>query len=77
MYIFFRVPRIIFCMPSFVSTLFLVYGLLVVVKFPNIFFESSCVESLSLRSFRSLRPWERPMRARSTLEFQPASCAPS
>ena len=30
---FFCVPRIFFCMPSFVSTLFLVYGLLVVAKF--------------------------------------------
>ena len=41
-----------------------------------IFFESR-IESLSLRSFRPSRPWERPMRARSTLEFQPASCAQS
>ena len=57
------------------STLFLftefVYGIHL------IFFESSCIESLSLRSFRPLRPLERPMRARSTLEFQPASCAQS
>ena len=55
---------------------FLVYGLLGG-KIHLIFLSLSCVESLSLRSFRPLRPWERPMRARSTLEFQPALCAQS
>ena len=29
-------------------------------KIHLIFFSLSCVESLSLRSFRPLRPWERP-----------------
>ena len=51
------------------STLFLftefVYGIHL------IFFQSSCIESLSLRCFRPSRPWERPhVRARRS-SFNP------
>ena len=51
------------------STLFLftefVYGIHL------IFFQSSCIESLSLRCFRPSRPWERPhVRARRS-SFSP------
>ena len=70
---FFSAQFFFVCPP--LSTLFLftefVYGIHL------IFFQSSCIESLSLRSFRPSRPWERPMCARSTLEFQPASSTQS
>ena len=63
--IFFSVHRI-FCMPSFHP---LFTGLFKVWSICKIFFVLSCVKSLSLRSFRPVRPKERPhMRARcSTL----------
>ena len=70
----FSVLSFFFACPP-LSTLFLftefVYGIHL------IFFQSSCIESLLLRCFRPSRPWERPLRARSTLEFQPASSTQS
>ena len=78
--LFFRVEKLlfykrhIFCAQFFfacppLSTLFLftefVYGIHL------IFFQSSCIESLSLRCFRPSRPWERPhVRARRS-SFSP------
>ena len=65
--IFFQCSVFFICPP--LSTLFLftefVYGIHL------IFFQSSCIESLSLRCFRPSRPWERPhVRARRS-SFSP------